>query len=80
MRTMQRTVATLALAAILAAPAVSASAAKPPAPGCHVVAVAKVVEHYLLGTTGPTRTVTTTTTKCRGRLSTTVTYGPWSAW
>jgi len=51
----------------------SAEAARPAAPGCHVISVVETKQHVI----GTTRTVTTTTSKCRGRMVTTVTYGAW---
>jgi len=63
------TVALLAPLAVLA----PADAARPANPGCHVVSVVETKQHVI----GTTRTVTTTTSKCRGRMVTVVTYGAW---
>jgi len=73
MNTMQRialgTIALLAPLAVLA----PADAAQPASPGCRIISVVETKQHVV----GMTRSVTTTTSKCRGRMVTTAAYGAW---
>ena len=52
-----------------------AQAHQPASPGCHVASVSRTTQHSIVAPW--LRLVTTTTSKCHGRLVTTVAYGPW---
>lgn len=76
---MSRILAAALMLALLAVGTTAYAVNKSNTPGCKVLSVTTRTESQASFSGIQTRTVTTTRERCRGKVSTEVAYGPWSA-